>query len=289
MTHPPESNDRSRTAVQLRVVAPALRRLLRAAFPRLSAEQIDDWIQHLWELVLSGKESFPETVSTSDNATAWLWRVLKNDVLDSLRRREFVALESLASGSSSGFELPDSQQWGPDSLAAERERLQRREKLLSDVLQDYVLDCESREAWIEREVMERLLRGQPREEAAKAMGISIQHLYVANHKGRHRLQELMQQQDVHQTVFASFYGKPRGRHPLPEEAVPDHQTSIVLLIRWLIEEAGAMCPSTKRLEDFQASGLAMIAADPKAFRDVRHHVDEAGCRLCQATLDLASE
>ena len=50
------------------------------------------------------------------------------------------------------------------------------------------------------------------------------------------------------------------------------------VVRWIIEETGAMCPGNGR--------LAAYAADPQAseLSDVRYHVEEARCRLCQVEL-----
>ena len=51
------------------------------------------------------------------------------------------------------------------------------------------------------------------------------------------------------------------------------------VVRWVVEELGAMCPSPER--------LAAYARDPEASdsSDVRYHVEEAGCRLCQVELE----
>lgn len=50
------------------------------------------------------------------------------------------------------------------------------------------------------------------------------------------------------------------------------------MVRWAIEEAGGFCPSAER--------LARYAREPDAvdLRDVRYHVEEAGCRLCRVEL-----
>ena len=50
------------------------------------------------------------------------------------------------------------------------------------------------------------------------------------------------------------------------------------VVRWVIDELGAMCPSPERLHAYRRT------PDAPAFRDVRYHVEEAGCRLCRADL-----
>lgn len=274
----------------LREHRPRLEKYLRAAFPRMQPEQIDEWLQHLAAVMLGG-------VSVPLDTLPRLWTALKRDVLDSLKRHELVSLESLAAGhagdSSAGFQPPDLRGWSPASLAVEKERLERRERLLSDVLCDYVAECEQSGAWNERELMERLLRGQSRKDAAREMGISMNQLNVTmsphdKKRGRFRLQKLMQQKDVHRSVFATYFGgdagQKRDKRPLPDGVVPYHQASVVELIGWLIDDVGAMCPSDERLIEFAATDVNALAADPTAFRDVRYHVHEAKCVLCQVTL-----
>lgn len=54
--------------------------------------------------------------------------------------------------------------------------------------------------------------------------------------------------------------------------------SFAEVVRWVIEELGALCPSAERLAAYQA--------DPQAaeYHDVRYHVEEAGCPICRAEL-----
>ncbi|HOA52897.1 MAG TPA: hypothetical protein PKI05_11630 [Thermogutta sp.] len=55
------------------------------------------------------------------------------------------------------------------------------------------------------------------------------------------------------------------------------------VVRWVINELGAMCPSPER--------LAAYLADPGApeLRDVRYHVEEAGCPICRAERDMGRQ
>ena len=50
------------------------------------------------------------------------------------------------------------------------------------------------------------------------------------------------------------------------------------VVRWVIDELGAMCPSPERLQAHRRTPEA------PALRDVRYHVEEAGCRLCRVDL-----
>lgn len=54
------------------------------------------------------------------------------------------------------------------------------------------------------------------------------------------------------------------------------------VVRWVIEDLGAMCPSAER--------LAHYARTPEApdVSDVRYHVVDAGCRLCRIELESMS-
>ena len=51
------------------------------------------------------------------------------------------------------------------------------------------------------------------------------------------------------------------------------------VLRFVIEEMGAMCPSLSRLTDYVANRHV------KDFSDVHYHVEEADCRLCQAKIN----
>lgn len=55
------------------------------------------------------------------------------------------------------------------------------------------------------------------------------------------------------------------------------------VVRWVIREMGALCPSPAR--------LAAYRSDPEAeqYHDVRYHVDEVGCPLCRAELEQRTD
>ncbi len=58
--------------------------------------------------------------------------------------------------------------------------------------------------------------------------------------------------------------------PLPQ------LSSFAEVVRWVIEELGALCPSPERLAAYHAHPHAA------EYRDVRYHVEEAGCPICRA-------
>ena len=66
---------------------------------------------------------------------------------------------------------------------------------------------------------------------------------------------------------------------MPDDTPMPTPKSFGDVVRFVIEELGAICPSPER--------LAAYAADPEAseFSDIRYHVREAGCRLCRAELE----
>lgn len=68
----------------------------------------------------------------------------------------------------------------------------------------------------------------------------------------------------------------------PKEHVPTSPCLNTLgdVVRWVVDELGAMCPSAERLAAYWAH-----PPDP-GLGDVRYHVEEAGCPICQAERDL---
>lgn len=51
------------------------------------------------------------------------------------------------------------------------------------------------------------------------------------------------------------------------------------VVRWVVEELGAMCPSAERLMAYR------LRPEAPEYRDIHYHVEEAGCRLCRAELE----
>ena len=61
---------------------------------------------------------------------------------------------------------------------------------------------------------------------------------------------------------------------------PPRLNSLGQVVRWVIDELGAMCPSPERLAAYLAN-----PRDP-ALADVRYHVEDAACPICRAERDM---
>lgn len=48
------------------------------------------------------------------------------------------------------------------------------------------------------------------------------------------------------------------------------------VVRWVVEELGAFCPSPERLAEYWRQPNA------PQYRDIRYHVEEARCPICRA-------
>lgn len=61
---------------------------------------------------------------------------------------------------------------------------------------------------------------------------------------------------------------------------PPQLNSFGDVVRWVIDELGALCPSAARLAAYRVNPHA------PEHHDVRYHVEEAGCRICRAELQM---
>ncbi len=52
------------------------------------------------------------------------------------------------------------------------------------------------------------------------------------------------------------------------------------VVRWVIEELGALCPSEARLAAYHDNRQAA------EYHDVRYHVEQARCPICRAELQM---
>lgn len=210
---------------------------------------------------------------------AWLRQIARNVAIDYLRKRyEAVSFDALACREmeeSSAWEPPDTGPT-PSQVLSEMERGERQKRLMSEILQEYVQQCERTRGHSQKEVYERTLRGESPAKIAPAMGISVNGVYQHLRNARSNVIERVKSKDVNKSVFETILGDRPDAPPRPPE--DDRQKSFVALLRWLVEELGAMCPSSERLEAF--------AANPKepSFHDLRFHVNGAGCKLCQSLL-----
>jgi hypothetical protein len=250
---------------------------------------------------------------------AWLYSVARNRARDRLRRVELKLFEDLSSHESSssgeGWQ-PSDRGASPSQRAVEGERRSRQGKMLSDILQEWCRHCEtSAEGLLHKEFFERLLRGQDYEAIKTVMndrfsklgkpGISKNTLYQWRKRAHQWILERVRQTDVNRSVFQTMLGPPSEKKPAvisrpsaarkdgeargtvqPPNAVPAPAKQLPQVTRfgdvvlWVIEEAGALCPTSERLAEF--------AAHPKSveFTDVSYHIREADCRLCSVELEL---
>jgi RNA polymerase sigma factor (sigma-70 family) len=290
---------------------------LRLAFPRLESEA-EDLVQEalLQTLDKVRKEPFqPEK-----GWRAWLYAVAKNRALDRLRRVELKLFEDLstrnASTSGQGWQPADNRV-SPSERAAEKERRTRQGKMLSDILQEWCRHCEtSSEGLMHKEFFERLLRGQDYEVIKAVLdehmgkkgkgGISKNTLYQWRNRAHQWILDRVRQTDVNRSVFQTMLrpsneknsavvsrsapllrkGKrSRGaveasNHPPQPPRQPPNVTRFGDVVLWVIEEAGALCPSPERLERYSSQRSLT------EFPDVQYHVEEANCQLCQASFDI---
>jgi len=182
----------------------------------------------------------------------------------------------------------------PSAELAEHQRRTRQGLMLSDVLAAFCRWCEGRPEGLKmKEAYERSLRGERPADIAAAMGMSRAGVDTSLSRARQWVLQRVRQADVDQSVFLTLHRRvpppalPSQRQsPAPataQRAQPDWPQvhSFADVVRWVIEELGAMCPSPER--------LAAYLADPAApeYRDLRYHVEEVGCPLCRAdqTLD----
>jgi DNA-directed RNA polymerase specialized sigma24 family protein len=225
------------------------------------------------------------------DTTLWqfLCWTLRNRVIDRQRRKELKLLQDFAGAQDDASvdlaaRIPATEPT-PAAAALGSERLERKKKLLSDILEEYCRHCESQPRMTPgKEIFERMLRGESAEETAAAMGMKRNTIDKARRDARLRLRELMTRRDVHQSVFQTFYRREMD-HPFQGR----RQNSGVLatpaseLFRWIMDEAGALCPAEARLKEY--------LADPQSdlLHDVHYHVEEAGCPLCRNLIQAWSE
>jgi DNA-directed RNA polymerase specialized sigma24 family protein len=261
-------------------------------FRRLSIEQREDIVQLAFVEALAWSKK--DDVDPAREWQAWIWNKVKQRSKDFIKSAEYRYCTSIDmnSGRSSGAGImsPIDGLTPSHTIKAEQKR-KRGEKLLSDVLCEFVLDCESETGKSEskrkcKEAFERRLRGQSVEQIAEAMGIS--RAAVSSHRSRavKEIANRSQQKDVNQSVLPSLMkinatpGETSTNEDLSEKQLSS-------LVRLVVEGQGALCPSEKR--------LAAYRLDPYApgYEDVHYHVIESawhwdeqdnqqpGCWRCQ--------
>ena len=207
---------------------------------------------------------------------AWLQTCAKNRALDFLRRHEEQSLDAMLSA---GALSPRLHELTPSRVLMQEEANSRRKVILSDLLRDYVKYTEQRGMFEQRQVFERILRGQQPGEIATEMALKPQSIYDHRRRAFERIREQVAQPDVHGSVLGL------GDNVMAPNAlmVPDRLSGILQLV---IDELGALCPSEAQLQAYQ------VAPTSDDVADVRYHVEEArwydhrpwprlGCPQCQ--------
>ncbi|MBW3597965.1 MAG: sigma-70 family RNA polymerase sigma factor [Planctomycetes bacterium] len=242
-------------------------------------EDVVQWVFLKLLQKIENGEPFVET-------TLWqyvCWRA-RNRIIDLKRRGELQMLEDLAGRSDDGevrpVEVPGREPT-PLENAADRERYERKKKLLSDILEEYSRRCESQPRMLSgKEILERMLRGETADETAAAMGMERNAVDKARRDARLKLRDLMSKHDVHRTVFQTFYRR-EMEHPYQGKRKNNGQVqapSVSDLFHWIMDEAGALCPQKERLRKY------LHAPGSDDYRDIRYHVEDAPCPLCAGLL-----
>lgn len=165
-------------------------------------------------------------------------------------------------------------------IAAEVNRRGRQQLLLSDMLQEYVQRCELNHWQTEREVYERRLHGQDAKVIMAAMGITRANFDKKLQLARDWIKQRMRQADVDRSVFQTFLRPTRDVPQLPDSVPADVPRNFHEVLMRVVNEFGALCPSDERLARFEQQPQAA------EFRDLRYHIAELPCPVCQARRSL---
>jgi DNA-directed RNA polymerase specialized sigma24 family protein len=221
----------------------------------------------------------------------WYWLANKR-ALDQIRRIErekTVSIAILLGGSGAAVWEPADHNAPPDLAAmaneqfakaakSRRRRDDRKKKILSEILSEYIHECELKERFSQKEAYERALRGQKPNVIAEAMGIERNYVDQLIFRSRRWLLDRVRQRDVHQSVFRTIHcieaeAAETGRKPRVSEV-----KLLGDLVRWVMDHTDAMCPSLDRLRAFARD------RGSTALPDVRFHVEDVPCHLCSAEL-----
>lgn len=266
-----------------------LERFVASRFPRLRNSS-DDLIQDVLLEVLQSTET-PQDPTSTEQWFAFLCRRLRWRAIDRLRELERQALSSLASGSSgdssssqrSSGANPTATGPAPPLAAMEAERRHRQVLLLSDVLREFTRWCESRSNGFRmKELYERRLRDQSPSAIMEAMGMTRAAFDQTLKRARDWILNRVKQHDVHHSVFQTILV---GRQQEPVEVhiplgnIEARFASFNDVLRFVVEEMGALCPDPQRVEAYVETPNALELSD------VRYHIEEADCRLCDTSVD----
>lgn len=249
---------------------PYLRRFLAAHFGGLSNDH-EDIVQEFCMGVSTLLDNNPTFVPKHGWKT-YLTSVAINEAKKcwkEIERGWFQTLADESAGPAVASNMPS-----PSTIVSETERRGRQTLLFSDILREYVSRCEEQAMQTQKEIYERRVRGQEPPEIAERMGLSENNVHKPLQRARGWVRKRIQAADVDRSVFQTFHvgSETPVTRGLPEH-VPHNFNDVLHLV---VHEAGALCPSDGRLT------LYIASPDEAELRDVRYHVEEAGCPLCAA-------
>lgn len=203
---------------------------------------------------------------------------MRGFIIVTLKRTALDALRKLASRIVVDIE---GDQPGPDtpSPVHEQERRSQQINILSQVLREFVSWCESRESgYVMKQMYERRLRGQTPSQIAEQMQTKTSHVNTVMDRARGWIFEHLSRNEEVKSIFETIFVSPR-RPKKPVKVNGDTIGTMGDVIRWVIQNTDAMCPSNLRLRQYAAS-----PGRPE-LQDVAYHVKQAPCRICQVELD----
>lgn len=252
---------------------------LRKCFSRLDDADLEDAVQTVFVEVLARRADF---VPANAKWETYLCQAAFNAARGIWKQRERGWFKSLGgeleAGEKDSPALTPIDDYGhPDIVAVEVERRGRQQLLLSDILQEYALRCEQQNMQTQREIYERRLRGQDAKLIMASMGVARNNIDKHLERAREWINDRMQQADVEKSVFQTVLrGQNRDIPQLPNSVPTDVPRNGHEVLMRVVNEFGALCPSDERLTQFEQEPQAV------EFSDLRYHIQEVPCPLCQA-------
>ena len=255
---------------------------------RLDHSESDDVVQtamtEIWVMLQTTPDWRP------NSWLAFLYNLVRLRAIDSVRKKsEGPSLEQLAEGGSLG---DSSAGWQPAAPGKTPSKIvggdEFKQKTISEILQQYVTKSERAGRHEEREVLERRLRGQSPKDVAADMSLQpVQRVYDLRSEAFARIRKMIDIHDPTHSALATFFGVAQ---PTTAPRQSSTGTQFTDLLRLLIDDAAAMCPSDERLKTWRDNGQT----DASEFHDVWYHVLDSrwydapntalGCRLCNSEI-----
>ncbi len=277
-----------------------LKSFLEQGYPTLKRENlVDDVVQTVFSELL---EALKGGMRVEGSLSSWLKQRAKWRATDLLRQRELLLFQELAGGEDAEEAStpldPTGREPPPDRGVLESERRTRQGLALSQILSEFASECERLPAgYLRKTIYERALRGESPQAIAESLRLKRNTVDQHLKRARDWIVARIKQKDVNRSVFRTFFAG-SSTSPPPSPAIPSGgpqlgQASKAVgaspptgrsgwtfeaVVRWVIEEMGALCPSSER--------LAAYLANPQSpeFIDVQYHVRQAGCCICNAEI-----